>query len=551
MTLRLRTALAVLAACTVSVVVLYFTVQSILVAHSATLEREKANRDLERASGALSQDIDGVEMAVGVWAPWDDTYRFMQDGNTEYIASNLNTPTLLNLSVDFVVYVDSAGQVFYSKAVDASNGTETPIPQGLDQYVNGAGLLAQHSSETSSIAGILLLPEHLALVASQPILTSQKEGPIAGSLVMGRYLDSEEVQKLSGAADLSLELYRVDESDIPEDFRMARSSLSEGQPSLVRVLDGKTIAAYRLMFEINGNPALVLGVDGPRDIYARGQQTARNVLYLLLGLSALFTVLMVLGIDTLVMSRWRRLTARVAAVGKSGSLSDRVSVGGKDEATAVAEAVNVTLESLERSHRDLVQSEARNRALVEAIPDLVFCIDRGGKISEIRRPQKTAPAAGDRDGQQGTLDEIIDLIPTHVQQMAMPHVEKALESRQTQMFEFQMSVDGSVSYHEARVLPNSDHDAMLIVRNVTDQKTPEEARQNSLLLKEIHDRVKNHLRAIRSLPETGRHHAEDPGLGSGEQTGGSEDRVNAADAKQSPDGDQTESEPVGTATQGK
>ena len=551
MTLRRRTAITVLAACAVAIVVVFFAVQSILAAHSTTLEREKANRDLERASDALSQDVASIETAVGVWAPWDDTYHFMGDRNPEYIASNLTTSTLLNLSVDFVVYVDSAGQVFYSKAVDASSGTEAVIPQGLEQFVTGAGLLAQHPSETSSIAGILFLPEHLALVASQPILTSQKEGPIAGSLVLGRYLDSEEVQKLSEAADLSLELYRVDESDIPEDFQVARSSLSEGQTSLVRVLDGKTIAAYRLVSEINGNPALVLGVDGPRDIYARGQQTARNVLYLLLGLSALFSVLMVLGIDTLVMSRWRRLTARVAAVAKSGSLSDRVSVGGKDEVTAVAEAVNVTLASLERSHRDLVRSEARNRALVEAIPDLVFSIDREGKISEIRRPQKTTSAAHNHDGQHGTPDEIIDLIPTHIQQMAMPHVDKALESRQTQMFEFQMSVDGNVSYHEARVLANSDHDAMLIVRNVTDQKMPEEARQNSLLLKEIHNRVKNHLRAIRFIPETGRHHAEDSGLGSGEQTGGGEHKVNAADAKRSPDGDQTESEPVGIAPQKK
>jgi len=68
----------------------------------------------------------------------------------------------------------------------------------------------------------------------------------------------------------------------------------------------------------------------------------------------------------------------------------------------------------------------------------------------------------------------------------MPHVDKAIESKQTQMFEFQMSVDGSMSYHEARVLANSDHDAMLIIRDVTEQKTAEESRQNSLLLKEIH-----------------------------------------------------------------
>jgi PAS domain-containing protein len=249
----------------------------------------------------------------------------------------------------------------------------------------------------------------------------------------------------------------------------------------------------------------------------------------------LFSVLLVLEIDTLVMSRWRRLTARVAAVNKSGSLSERVSVGGKDEATAVAEAVNVTLSSLERSHRDLAQSEARNRTLVEAIPDLVFWIDKGGNISKVRRPQKAAAAGDNHDGHRGTPDEIIDLIPTHIQQIVMPHVDKAIETKQTQMFEFQMSVDGSVSYHEARVLANSDHDAMLVVRDVTEQKTAEESRQNSLLLKEIHNRVKNHLRIIRSFPEAIHHQTEGPGNDSGGQAESKDRMVSAAGSKGPPD----------------
>ncbi|MBN2098245.1 MAG: HAMP domain-containing protein [Dehalococcoidia bacterium] len=531
MKLRLRTALAVLAVCTVAVVVLCFTVQSILVAHCATLEREKADYDLERASAALTQDIASVETAVGVWAPRDDTYRFMQDGNAEYLASNLNNSTLLNLSVDFVVYVDSAGQVFYSKAIDAANGTEVPIPSGLEQLVTGEALLAQHSSETSSVAGIVFLPEHLALVASKPILTSQNAGPIAGSLIMGRYLDSQEAQKLSEATSLSVEMYRVDEPDMPEDFQVARAAFTEGETSLVRVLDGKTIAAYALVNEVHGNPAFVLGIDEPRDIYAQGQRTARNILYLLLGLSALFSVLLILGIDILVMSRWRRLAARVAAVSKSGNLSERLPVGGRDEVAAVAEAVNTTLASQERSHRDLVQSEARNLSLVEAIPGLVFWIDKGGSISEIRRPQRAASAAGNHDSQYGTPDEIINLIPAHIQQMAMPYVEKALQSRQTQMFEFQMSVDGSVSYYEASVLANSDHEVMLIVRDVTDQKIADEARQNSLLLREIHDRVKNHLRVIRSFPEATHCQAEGPSTNSRKQTGSRNQTVNAADSR--------------------
>ena len=62
MTLRIRTALAVLAACTVAVVVLYFTLQGILAARFTTLERQKANQDLGRAFNVLNQEVNSVEI---------------------------------------------------------------------------------------------------------------------------------------------------------------------------------------------------------------------------------------------------------------------------------------------------------------------------------------------------------------------------------------------------------------------------------------------------------------------------------------------------------
>jgi two-component sensor histidine kinase/sensor domain CHASE-containing protein len=501
MTLRRRTALAVLIACTIAVIVLYFTLQGILAARFTTLERQKANQDLGRASNALSQDIAGIETVVRDWAPWDDTYRFVQDRNAEYIASNLEASTLVNLGISFVLFVNPAGQIVYSKAVDLSSETETALPAGLEQYATGETLLARHTSETSSVAGILVLPEQPAIVASQPILTSQKEGPIAGSVIMGRYLSSEEAQMLSQVTDLSLELHRVDESDLPADFEAARSSMSGGRTTLVRVLDSKTVAAYMLLTDIYGSPALVLRVDEPREIYAQGQQTAQYILYLLLGLGLLFSVVFILEIDRLVLSRLRRLSTSVEAVGRSRNLSERVSVGGKDELTAVAEAINATLASLEQSHRDLVETEAKNRALVDAIPDLMFRINREGKIIETRRPQKVRTPTDNRESppSQGIPDELMDLLPTQIQQMAMPHVTEALQSRQTQVFEFQLSVDSRVSHYEARVLASSDDEALIMVRDVTEQKHEEEARQKSLLLKEIHHRVKNNLQVISGL----------------------------------------------------
>ncbi len=501
MKLRTRTALVILISCTVAAVVLYFTLQGILAARFSTLERQKANRDLQRASNALSQDIATVEITAGNWAIWDDTYRFVQDGNSEYIASNLKDSALANLGINFIVFVDSTGQVVYSKTIDLTSETEVVLPAGLEQYVTGEGLLARHTSETSKITGILVLPECPTLVASQPILTSQKEGPIAGSLIMGRFLDSEELQELSQVTDLSLDLHGIGESDLPADFELAGSSLSEEQTTLIRVLDKKTIAVYALLNDIYGTPVSVLRIDEPRDIYAQGQHTARYVLYLLLCLGVLFSATFIFWIDRVVLSRLRRLSTNVEKVGTSRNLSERVPVDGRDELAAVAEAINRTLVSLEQSRRDLLDIEAKNRALLDAIPDLMFRMNKEGSILEIRRPQEGKPSADNPEHlhSQGIPDELISLLPTEIRQMALPYVQNVLQSRQMQVFEFQLTVGDRVSHYEARVLVGNEDEALVMVRDITERKHEEEARQKSLLLKEIHHRVKNNLQVISGL----------------------------------------------------
>ncbi len=148
--------------------------------------------------------------------------------------------------------------------------------------------------------------------------------------------------------------------------------------------------------DIYGNPALVLRVDEPREIHAQGEQAVRYMLYLLLGAVLIVSVMIIIGIDRLVLHRVRRLSSGIEAVAESRNASERVAIGGRDELAAMADSINRMLASLEQSHRDLMETEARNRALIEAIPDLMFRVNQDGQIVEGSWPLNSEIGVGQR-----------------------------------------------------------------------------------------------------------------------------------------------------------
>jgi len=281
-----------------------------------------------------------------------------------------------------MLFADSSGRIVSAKAFDLQNEKEIPVPESLQEHFYANALLIRHLDTESGITGILDLREGPILIASRPILTSEEEGPIHGTIIIGRFLDAAEIEHLAEKLRLSLIVRRLDDPQLPPDLQEARVALLEEDPILARPLNAETVAGYALLQDVYGKPSLVLRVDMPRDIYQQGQTSISFFMLLLLLVGLAYGMVTVLLIEKQILSRLTHISRSVHSIGASGDLSARVAMTGKDELSSLASSINRMLEALkddeaklEESNRTLARRARYLEATAEVARDATSILD--------------------------------------------------------------------------------------------------------------------------------------------------------------------------------
>ena len=144
-----------------------------------------------------------------------------------------------------------------------------------------------------------------------------------------------------------------------------------------------------------------------------------------------------------------------------------------------------------RMERDLRESEARNRAILDAIPDLMFVYDRDGTYLDYHAA-KAALLAVSPDQFLGR--NIRDVLPPDAAERLLNGFRLALESGRPQRVEYSLDLAGEVRAFEARICPLDDHRLLVMARDITDLKQAEADR----------DTLQDKLAQVRKMESIGR-----------------------------------------------
>jgi len=120
----------------------------------------------------------------------------------------------------------------------------------------------------------------------------------------------------------------------------------------------------------------------------------------------------------------------------------------------------------------LQKSEAKNRALLNVIPDVIFRLDREGFYLDLTL-SSTGETLFDCSPTSIIGRNISEILPIEISQKIQGYIEETLATRKISVFEYQWFVNQKLEDYEMRIVMSDVNEVLAIVRDITERKKME------------------------------------------------------------------------------
>ncbi len=353
MTLQNKTLLIVSICIIATIWAIYLISQTIVMESFQELENNYVRDSSQRVEEIIENEFEYLSTLANIFAysagGMEQGVNNLHQSMIEKI-SRIAGNTDLNLVAIFPVN-NSTPVGYYSVS---GNPSDNILPSSWQQVMSPEHPLYIPRSPDGRSNGLVVTAEGQALmVASSRIVNENKQDQVQGTIIIGRLIDTAEIQKLSRMAKLSLRIINV--NNIAQDNQLfgIYRSLTVNAPYRVQVQDNLMINGLTLLRDVKDRPAFVVEISLPRDIYQQGQAAQQyfTKLLVIVGITTMTIVLIM--INYLVLSRLNRFRKGIVEIQTTGDLTSQVNLGGNDELTVITNIFNRLLNGLHHSQQEL------------------------------------------------------------------------------------------------------------------------------------------------------------------------------------------------------
>jgi two-component system, NtrC family, sensor kinase len=335
--LQKKVSVTLLGVMTTLVLLTYVILNAIVSPAFDRLETNDATRNLIRAERAIRSEVNVLDAIVRDWASWDDSYAFARGENPGFSKSNLDILSLTKLNLNLLLIFDAEGREVWGQVLQGG-GTMSPAVLGVLKPAAPKDMpRIQHTKLDGFTRGLLRTNLGPMLFSSRPILTSQDGGPIAGTLIMGQFLDNNRMERLRERTEVEMSWQLVSHDQINK--LPIAVALNAGTPaSMQHLATADSITSFGVLNDLYDQPLLMLEVNTPRNLSALGGQTVSAALLFFSLAGIVVAVVTWLLLRNTIVLPLEDLANHITRIRESGNLSHKMNSTRSGEIGALATA---------------------------------------------------------------------------------------------------------------------------------------------------------------------------------------------------------------------
>jgi sensor domain CHASE-containing protein len=333
------------------IIMLSFTSDYIINKSFLNLEDKSINEKVNQFKGIRQKEMEVLNSTNIDWGKWSETYYFVNNQNPIFPESNLDEESMKNLGLDFMAFTNKSNDLFF---ISVSPSLSQKKQEGIKQYIKSS-----INDISKEFIGEVSISEEMLVLSSVSITTSDRNGNFSGYLIMGYFIEEEELSIIQNQIKSPIELAWLE--------NVNQEALKPAKGLYLFKKEDEKISVYIPISDVYNEKIGFFKLTLPREIYKNGKSTVK-ILFL-----SLWVLFLIFFISIVVFNYFlsKKITTPLSNLKKitkeidKGNLNLDFNLEKDNEINPLAESIKKMVEKLKESQRTLEEKVVKRTKELE------------------------------------------------------------------------------------------------------------------------------------------------------------------------------------------